>query len=99
MKKHSKTGADSRFQGTILGKPADPKPIRIEGWEAESIEQWCQITREKAIKSPESALENHGTANKTPATTNEDHEMTGQGGGAVDSQPDTYSEGMEPETL
>ncbi|KAF2682650.1 hypothetical protein K458DRAFT_432625 [Lentithecium fluviatile CBS 122367] len=98
MKKHSKTGADSRYQGTILGKPADPRPIKIEGWEAESIEQWCQMTREKAIKMRESALENHGTTVKMPATTHEDHEMTGQEDEVVESRRDTNGEEMELET-
>jgi transcription initiation factor TFIID subunit 3 len=49
MKKHSKTGVESRFQGTVLGQPGDPKPIRIEGGPAESIQEWCQRTRERAI--------------------------------------------------
>lgn len=48
MKKHSKTGVESRFQGTVLGQPGDFKPIKIEGGPAESIEEWCQRTRERA---------------------------------------------------
>lgn len=50
MKKHSKTGVDSRYQGTIIGKPADIKPVKIEGGPAESIEEWCAKTRERAAK-------------------------------------------------
>jgi transcription initiation factor TFIID subunit 3 len=48
MKKHSKTGVESRFQGTVLGQPGDIRPIKIEGGPAESIEEWCQRTRERA---------------------------------------------------
>ncbi len=50
MKKHSKTGVESRFQGTVLGVPAEPRTIKIEGGGPDSIEEWCQSTREKAIK-------------------------------------------------
>jgi transcription initiation factor TFIID subunit 3 len=74
MKKHSKTGADSRYQGTILGKSADPKPIKIEGGAADSIEEWCQKTREKAVK--------------TRDTTHEDHEMTNHVDEVVGLRPD-----------
>ncbi|KAF2662737.1 hypothetical protein K491DRAFT_644577 [Lophiostoma macrostomum CBS 122681] len=51
MKKHSKTGVESRFQGTVLGHTSDPKPVRIEGGPADSIEEWCRRTRETATKS------------------------------------------------
>jgi transcription initiation factor TFIID subunit 3 len=50
MKKHSKTGVESRFQGTVLGNPADPHPIKIEGGPVDSIEDWNQRTRERATK-------------------------------------------------
>jgi transcription initiation factor TFIID subunit 3 len=50
MKKHSKTGVESRFQGTVLGHPSDPKPIRIEGGPADSIHEWCLKTRERAAR-------------------------------------------------
>ncbi|KAF2270565.1 bromodomain associated domain-containing protein [Lojkania enalia] len=53
MKKHSKTGVESRFQGTVLGNPGDPKCIKIEGGPADSIQDWCRKTRQKAAKSAE----------------------------------------------
>jgi len=59
MKKHSKTGVESRFQGTVLGVPAEPKTIKIEGGAAESIEEWCRKTREKAAKAAESKRESN----------------------------------------
>ncbi|KAF2739222.1 hypothetical protein EJ04DRAFT_549327 [Polyplosphaeria fusca] len=58
MKKHSKTGVESRFQGTVLGHPNDPKPIKIEGGPVDSIDQWNRRVREKAAKTAE-ATENH----------------------------------------
>jgi transcription initiation factor TFIID subunit 3 len=63
MKKHSKTGVDSRYQGTILGKPADLKPIKIEGGPVDSIEDWCQKTREKATKTRDDIHEDQEMAN------------------------------------
>ncbi|KAJ4372425.1 hypothetical protein N0V83_004199 [Neocucurbitaria cava] len=57
MKKHSKTGVESRFQGTVLGVPSDPRTVKIEGGGADSIEDWCRKTREKAAKAAESKRE------------------------------------------
>lgn len=65
MKKHSKTGVDSRYQGTILGKPAEPKAIKIEGSAMDSIEDWCRKTREKAAttKAGDTRRDNYGLSN------------------------------------
>lgn len=53
-KRHNKTADDSKFQGTILGKPADTGEIEIEGGgDIKSIEDWiCKRTgREKTTES------------------------------------------------
>ncbi|OAL55985.1 hypothetical protein IQ07DRAFT_557882 [Pyrenochaeta sp. DS3sAY3a] len=63
MKKHSKTGVESRFQGTVLGVPAEPRTIRIEGGGADSIEEWCRRTREKSAKAAELKRESRETTN------------------------------------
>lgn len=63
MKKHSKTGVESRFQGTVLGVPAEPKMIKIEGGAADSIEEWCRKMRERAAKEAESKQENRTLPN------------------------------------
>ncbi|MCJ1401938.1 hypothetical protein MMC11_005155 [Xylographa trunciseda] len=62
-KKHSKTGEESRFQGTVLGKSADVKPVRLEGGHTESIEGWetrlreqHQITKPHSTRHSSSAL-------------------------------------------
>lgn len=61
MKKHSKTGVESRFQGTVLGIPSETKPVKIEGGGPDSIEEWNRRTREKALKAAESKAESNGT--------------------------------------
>ena len=45
-KKHSKTGEESRYQGTVLGIPAEDKSIIIEGGPSESIQAWGAKIRE-----------------------------------------------------
>lgn len=67
MKKHSKTGVESRFQGTVLGIPSDIKPVKIEGGGPDSIEEWNRRTREKAIKAAESNAESSAESTGTPA--------------------------------
>ncbi|KAL9114208.1 MAG: hypothetical protein Q9187_007500 [Circinaria calcarea] len=42
-----KTGEESRYQGTVLGKSADEKIIIIEGGHTESIEGWEAKLRER----------------------------------------------------
>ncbi|KAE8358843.1 hypothetical protein BDV27DRAFT_137028 [Aspergillus caelatus] len=46
-KKHSKTGEESRYAGTILGKNAEEHPIVIEGG-APSIQEWGTQVRSRA---------------------------------------------------
>ncbi|KAF2836257.1 hypothetical protein M501DRAFT_1019059 [Patellaria atrata CBS 101060] len=53
-KKHSKTGEESRYQGTVLGKPADDKLVHIEGDQnAKSIHEWVNWIKERAESPPE----------------------------------------------
>ncbi|KAL6712122.1 hypothetical protein ACN47E_003165 [Coniothyrium glycines] len=66
MKKHSKTGVESRFQGTVLGVPAEPRAVRIEGAGADgadSIEEWCRKMRERAAETAELNRESRETTN------------------------------------
>lgn len=39
-KKHSKSGDDSRLQGTALGRPADEKDVTIEGGPVQRLRDW-----------------------------------------------------------
>ena len=47
-KKHSKTGEESRYQGTVLGKTAEEHPIVIEGG-VQSIKDWGMQIKTKEV--------------------------------------------------
>ncbi|PQE12503.1 hypothetical protein CJF30_00002366 [Rutstroemia sp. NJR-2017a BBW] len=40
-KKHSTTDEDSRYHGTLLGKPAEPRVVKVEGGEISSVKEWA----------------------------------------------------------
>lgn len=46
-KKHSKTGEESRYQGTAIGKPADEGTVLIEGGKIDSIRSWNAIMHQR----------------------------------------------------
>lgn len=46
-KKHSRTGEEARFQGTVLGKEMETRIVKIEGGPAESLQDWLKMTRDK----------------------------------------------------
>ncbi|CAG8975529.1 hypothetical protein HYALB_00012244 [Hymenoscyphus albidus] len=51
-KKHSTTDEDTRYNGTFLGKSAEPRAIKIEGGEFESISEFTEKLRsENVVKS------------------------------------------------
>jgi transcription initiation factor TFIID subunit 3 len=50
-KKHSKTGEESRYQGTALGKELDAQPIHIVGGPAGSITDWRRQSMSPARSS------------------------------------------------
>lgn len=74
MKKHSKTGVESRFQGTVLGIPSEIKPVKIEGGGPDSIEEWNRKTREKALEKALKAAESNTESNDTPAISRQQSE-------------------------
>jgi transcription initiation factor TFIID subunit 3 len=47
-KKHSKSGEDTRFHGTVLGTHNESKPVKIDGGGPESLKDWM-----KAVKNQE----------------------------------------------
>lgn len=49
-KKHSKTGEDARYAGTVLGRPADDKVLLIEGGPSESVVEWQDAAHRQAAK-------------------------------------------------
>ncbi|KZF23709.1 hypothetical protein L228DRAFT_238238 [Xylona heveae TC161] len=64
-KKHSKTGEESRYQGTALGKFADDRPIKIEGGQAETIQAWQDLARERARTEAAASLKSRSKSNKS----------------------------------
>ena len=49
-KKHSKTGEESRFQGSLLGKESENLRIIIDGG-PKTIRDWQLMVKEKASKA------------------------------------------------
>ncbi|KAJ5091133.1 hypothetical protein NUU61_006003 [Penicillium alfredii] len=70
-KKHSKTGEESRYAGTVLGKNAEEHPIVIEGG-APSIREWGTQARTRASESVESDTSGVSSA---PSNLSEEDEM------------------------
>lgn len=49
-KKHSKTGEESKFQGTVLGIQAEDRVVEIEGGPHKSIAEWTAATCRRSAK-------------------------------------------------
>lgn len=76
-KKHSKTGEESRYQGTVLGIPADDRSIRIEGGPPESINDWINQMQERAaavakLESEKAASNGNSAAPRSPPAEKEE---------------------------
>jgi len=42
-KKHNTTTeGDTRYNGTILGKPAEPRAVKVEGGDISSVKEWAE---------------------------------------------------------
>lgn len=53
-KKHSTNDEETRYIGTVLGKPAEPRIIKVEGSEVTSLKEWAE--RLNNPKNPESTM-------------------------------------------
>jgi len=53
-KKHSTTDEETRYIGTVLGKPAEPRIVKVEGSEVASLKEWAE--RLKNPPKPESTM-------------------------------------------
>ncbi|KAI9677896.1 MAG: hypothetical protein M1829_002393 [Trizodia sp. TS-e1964] len=51
-KKHSKTGDEVKFQGTVIGIPAADRRIFVEGGDADSIAGWRESQRHASRSAP-----------------------------------------------
>lgn len=47
-KKHSANDEETRYVGTVLGKPAEPRIIKVEGGEITSLREWAERLRNPA---------------------------------------------------
>lgn len=41
-KKHAAADEESRYNGTLLGKPAEPRAVKVEGGDVTSIKDWAE---------------------------------------------------------
>ncbi|KAE9373006.1 hypothetical protein N431DRAFT_373169 [Stipitochalara longipes BDJ] len=48
-KKHSTTDEETRYIGTVLGKPAEPRIIKVEGSEVTSLKEWAERLKNPPI--------------------------------------------------
>ncbi len=75
MKKHSKTGEETRYQGTLLGKPAEPRVIIVEGGEVTSLKEWADKLRDHS--RPRKLVENPSRAPSSDLSSLGDQDMEG----------------------
>jgi len=47
-KKHSTTDEDSRYTGTVLGKPAELRKVKVEGGDITSMKEWANRLKQSA---------------------------------------------------
>ncbi|KAI9052763.1 hypothetical protein LZ554_003036 [Drepanopeziza brunnea f. sp. 'monogermtubi'] len=47
-KKHSAPDEDSRYNGTLLGKPTEPRAVKVEGGDVTSIKDWAERLKNSA---------------------------------------------------
>jgi len=66
--KYTKTGDDSRYQGTLLGKEADPQIVTIVGGPVGSIHEWGTKLRSKAVVPQLSSPAYSGILSSAPLT-------------------------------
>jgi transcription initiation factor TFIID subunit 3 len=69
MKKHSKSEDDSKWTGTLLGKPHEQGEVVIEGGPASSIDEWhAQLLRAAEKPAEEASSTNAKAADVTVNT-------------------------------
>ncbi|KAI9829604.1 MAG: hypothetical protein M1838_005883 [Thelocarpon superellum] len=58
-KRHSKTGDEARYQGTVLGGTVDDRTITIEGGPMSSIAEWAEHLTHQRHGDPSAASDGH----------------------------------------
>ncbi|EEU48477.1 uncharacterized protein NECHADRAFT_98755 [Fusarium vanettenii 77-13-4] len=69
-KKHSKTGEDAKYHGTILGRGHDAGEVQVEGGPETSISEWISKRRASASLSPEPEQQQQPQLNQQKAQQN-----------------------------
>ncbi|KAG6005143.1 hypothetical protein E4U21_000397 [Claviceps maximensis] len=91
-KKHSKTAEDSKYTGTVIGKPLDTvTEIQVEGGPVTSIDEWIQQQRELR-RSADAAMQKqvNGNGNENGIDDeNEDENENGHGTPGKDPKRET----------
>lgn len=83
-KKHSKTGEESRWQGTVLGKDTGEREIIIEGWEVENLQGWATYLKMRQMGLL-LAENNDGRGEGEAGDSGSDSPLTEMTGSAMDS--------------
>jgi transcription initiation factor TFIID subunit 3 len=66
-KKHAKTAEDSKFTGTVIGKPLDTiAEIQVEGGAVASINEW--IMQRSSFPTEGEEASSHGRGSPTPSS-------------------------------
>ncbi|KAG6034364.1 hypothetical protein E4U41_006562 [Claviceps citrina] len=64
-KKHSKTAEESKYTGTVIGKPLDTiTEIQVEGGPVPSISEWIAKQRKLLLQAGRAARQTNGSARK-----------------------------------
>jgi transcription initiation factor TFIID subunit 3 len=76
-KKYDKTGDESRYQGTLLGKASEARPVPIEGGDAATVQEWAEKVRSLKRKRSRSKSMDRSRAQSSDLSSLGDEEMAG----------------------
>ncbi|KAE8445921.1 hypothetical protein EG329_012700 [Mollisiaceae sp. DMI_Dod_QoI] len=58
-KKHSTGDEETRYNGTVLGKPAEPRAVKVEGSDIASLKEWAE-----KLKNPPGPISVHTSSSR-----------------------------------
>ncbi|KAK2073521.1 hypothetical protein P8C59_007802 [Phyllachora maydis] len=67
-KKHSKTDDDTKYMGTLLGRPVEHGDVTVEGGECPTIAMWEEKLKAAARRSPEVVEGRRRQSSETPSS-------------------------------
>lgn len=77
-KKHSKTGEESRYQGSVLGKDADGQNVVVVGGQFGSISEWGAQVRSQAVSAAQRTPASSGISSAPLTPMDEDGEVANE---------------------